>query len=116
MHLDTATTDAPIARMQCPGVIMLAYLEDEVVASFPAEYRPRALKAFKGLPDSDRDMEVMQIMSLRDHFNSLITRLDNVTSSDERSRVVLDFKRVHRDLYWRTRIIALSDQVRGVGA
>lgn len=117
MFIDTATTDAPIARMRCPSVLMLAYLEDEVVASYPTEYQARARKAYNGLPDSDRDMEVMQLMSLRDHLSRLIERVDSEPIGDTFcSAALADCRRLHRDLFWRTRVIALSDQARGVSA
>lgn len=115
MHLDTATTDAPIARMKCPSVLMSPHLEDEVVAHYPTEYQARARKAFKGLPDSDRDMEVMQLMSLRDHLSKLIERLDGTAIGDGRP-LLADVNRVHRDLYWRVNVIALSDRARGASA
>lgn len=113
MHLDTATSDAPIARMQCPVLPPPPELEAEVVASFPSEYRFMATKAFQGLPDSDRDMAVMQIMSLRDHVQRMKAGFGAGVAAPENQ---LAYTRARRDLYWRTRIIALSDQVRGVGA
>lgn len=113
MFMDQTSAEAPVARMQCPVLPPPPELESEIVRSFPITYQDMAAKAFKGLPDSDRDMAVMQIMSLRDHIQRMEQAMGVGMAPPEQQ---MTHSRVRRDLYWRTRIIALSDQVRGVGA